>query len=83
MAGLPATKPEATHRNVYEPEDDEPEEDEPEDPGVDEPLDEPDALLLVEDDVDGLSLVDDAPEEEAGFPPSPEDFPLSPEGFLA
>ena len=72
MAGLPAIKPEATHRNVYEPEDDE-----PEDPGVDEP-DEP---LLVEDDVDVLSLVDDVPEEDAGFPPSPEDFPLSPEDF--
>jgi hypothetical protein len=41
-----------------------------------------DALLLVEDEVDAVSEVDDVPEEAAGFAPSPEDFP-SPEGFLA
>jgi hypothetical protein len=62
-------KPEATHRNVHEPEDDE-----PEDPAVDEPLDELDVLLLVEDDVAVLSPVDDVSEEPAGLAPSPEDF---------
>ena len=71
MAGLPAIKPEATHRNVYEPEDDEPEDDEPEDdepedPGVDEPAE----TLLVEKDLELLSQVDDVTQEEAGLPPS-------------
>ena len=71
-------KAEATHENVHE----------PEDPDVDEPDDEVDEPVLVEDDEDVLSLVDevpedDVPEDEAGFPLSPEDFPPSPEGFLA
>ena len=57
-------KPEATHKNVHEPE-----VDEPEDPDVDEPLDEVDELLLVED-VDVLSDVEDVPEEAAGLAPS-------------
>jgi hypothetical protein len=60
----------------------EPELDEPEDPDVDEPPDELDALVLVEDDVVELSVVDDVPEEEAGFSPSLEDFAPSPEDFL-
>jgi hypothetical protein len=55
---------------------------EPEDPEVDEPVDEVDELLLVEDDVDVLSLVDDVPEEAAGLV-SPEDLAPSPAGFLA
>ena len=54
----------ATHKNVHEPE-----VDEPEDPDVDEPLDEVDELLLVED-VDVLSDVEDVPEEAAGLAPS-------------
>ena len=71
-------KPEVTDRNVHEPE-----VDEPEDPDVDEPLDELEEPLLVEDDVDVLSLVDDVPEEVDGLAPSSEDFFPSPEGFLA
>lgn len=51
----------------------EPEFDEPEDPDVDEPVDEPEALLLVEADFDVLSEVD-VVSEEAGLAPSPEDF---------
>jgi hypothetical protein len=39
--------------------------------------------VLVEDDVVELSVVADVSEEEAGFPPSPEDFPPSPEDFFA
>ena len=59
---------------------------EPEDPDVDEPLDEVE-LLLVEDDVDVLSLVDEVPEEAVGLVSpedllSPEALP-SPEDFLA
>jgi hypothetical protein len=64
-------KAEATHENVHE----------PEDPDVEEPPDEVDELLLVEDDEDVLSLVDDVPEEAAGLV-SPEDL-ASPEDFLA
>ena len=64
-------KAEATHENVHE----------PEDPDVDEPLDEVDEPVLVEDDEDVLSLVDDVPEEAAGLV-SPEDL-ASPEDFLA
>jgi hypothetical protein len=54
---------------------------EPEDPDVDEPDDEVDEPVLVEDDEDVLSLVDDVPEEAAGLV-SPEDL-ASPEDFLA
>ena len=64
-------KAEATHENVHE----------PEDPDVDEPDDEVDEPVLVEDDEDVLSLVDDVPEEAAGLV-SPEDL-ASPEDFLA
>jgi hypothetical protein len=60
----------------------EPEVVEPEPPDVVDELDEVVELLLVEDDGDAVSEVDDVPEEAAGFAPSPEDFP-SPEGFLA
>ena len=64
-------KAETTHENVHE----------PEDPDVDEPDDEVDEPVLVEDDEDVLSLVDDVPEEAAGLV-SPEDL-ASPEDFLA
>jgi len=64
-------KAEATHENVHE----------PEDPDVEEPPDEVDEPVVVEDDEDVLSLVDDVPEEAAGLV-SPEDL-ASPEDFLA
>ena len=63
--------PEATHEQAHE----------PEDPDVDGPVDEFDELLLVEDDVDVLSLVEDVPEEAAGLV-SPEDLE-SADDFLA
>jgi hypothetical protein len=49
----------------------EPELDEPEDPDVDEPLDELDVPVLVDDDVDVLSELDEVPEEASGLAPSP------------
>jgi hypothetical protein len=47
---------------------------EPEDPDVDEPVEELDVLVFVEEDVDLLSEVEDVSEEAAGLAPSPAGF---------